>query len=140
MPARLKSRTPPLLRKGKWFRKVPTPHLLWVNGPGSAGHVVYEILSHAGFRCETVSEGTAALARLMTRPADIDVLIADHDLPAFNGLGLVAQLRQSGFDRRIVVHSSCLQRRERAGYEALRVDAIFAGPVDTTTLLQTISE
>jgi CheY-like chemotaxis protein len=125
----------------RWRPRKKAPRILCVHDNGGMRDVICQVLSFAGFHCETVIDGEAALERIMEESAkEVDVLITDHDMPRLSGLNLVKELRKRGFNQKIVVHSPWLRAEELAAYEALRVDAILTKPFDASALLQTISE
>src|SRR4029078_5971636 len=116
------------------------PRILCLNDNGGVRDVVCQVLSFAGFRCETVTNTGALIQRLSDGPRDVDLRIADHQPSGLNGLALVRELRQRGFHGKIIIHATWLRAGERTCYHALGVYAVLTKPVDFAALLQTVSE
>ena len=95
--------------------------------------------SREGHGIECVADGALALQRVTADPA-FDLVITDHHMPNMNGLQLVAALREISFPGKIMVFSSDLSSRVRAGYEELKVDSILYKPVFPSVLRQTLAE
>lgn len=91
-----------------------------------------EALHFLGFHVLVAVDGAAALARLAED--EFDVVMTDHRMPEMEGLELVRVLRTRGFAGRVYVVSGVLTARERAAYEALRVDGIAVKPLALSEL------
>jgi len=77
-----------------------------------------------------------ALARF--EKARIDMIIADLRLPQKNGLQMLVDFRQSGYEGRIILISACADQVRREDLEKLRVDRMFIKPLDLRLLTETI--
>lgn len=91
-----------------------------------------EALHFLGFHVRVAIDGATALARLAEE--DFDVVMTDHRMPEMEGLDLVRALRARDFAGRIYVVSGVLSARERADYEALRVDGVAVKPLALSEL------
>lgn len=101
-------------------------------------------LKHAieGTGCEVdwVRDGASAFDRISAEVKRYDILVTDHDMAEFSGLGLVSKLRDTGFSGSIIVFSSKVTEAEREVYRALAVDRILDKPASLKTLLAMIRE
>jgi len=77
-----------------------------------------------------------ALARF--EKARIDMIIADLRLPQKNGLQMLVDFRQSGYEGRIILISACADQVRREDLEKLGVDRMFIKPLDLRLLTETI--
>lgn len=64
-----------------------------------------------------------------------DLVLVDFNMPHFDGLAVVKQLRQLPFQVKIVVISMYAEKREIARFDALRVDGYIAKTVTADRLL-----
>lgn len=78
-----------------------------------------------------------ALARF--EKAQIDMIIADLRLPHKNGLQMIVDFRQSGYQGRIILISACADQVRPEELEKLRVDRLFIKPLDLELLTETIN-
>jgi len=99
---------------------------------------VKRALETAGCVVDLVGDGAQALERLSADVRYYDVLVTDHEMAEFSGLGLVAKLRDTGFVGQILVFSAQLTEADREVYRALAVDRIFDKPAGFKELIETI--
>lgn len=78
---------------------------------------------------EQAHNGRDALRRIYDDGKIFDLLVTDHEMPALTGLQLVERLRKKGFAGKIMVHSSELNAKDAAAYQALGIDHILRKPV-----------
>lgn len=95
-------------------------------------------LQNEGFHVECLSDGLAALARILEDLPFFNLVVTDNNMPDMSGLALVRKLRESGFPGRIIVHSSQLSPDELACYRELAVDEILTKPITLPELLSAI--
>lgn len=77
-----------------------------------------------------------ALARFEKAP--VDMIIADLRLPQKNGLQMMADFRQSGYQGHIILISAYPDQVKPEDLEILRVDRLFIKPLDLKLLTETI--
>jgi len=95
-------------------------------------------LLRSGFQVETVGDGGAALQRLRAGPAEIDLLITDHQMPGMNGLDLVRSLRLLPYQGKVMVYASELDPEVNHTYRRLGVHVILAKPVRPALLRRVV--
>ncbi|MGB9907210.1 MAG: response regulator [Candidatus Saccharicenans sp.] len=79
-----------------------------------------------------------ALARFEKTP--VDMIIADLRLPQKNGLQMLLDFRQSGYQGRIIIISACADQVQKKELEKLRIDRFFIKPLDLKSLTETIDK
>jgi two-component system cell cycle response regulator CpdR len=97
-------------------------------------------LESAGHHVEVVTDGRAAVSRLMEDPDYFQVIVTDTRMPKLDGFGLVQEARSAGFGGRIIVFANALSAEERQRYADLRVDRVIDKPGKAGELVGVISK
>jgi two-component system cell cycle response regulator CpdR len=97
-------------------------------------------LESAGHHVEVVTDGRAAVSRLMEDPDYFQVIVTDTRMPKLDGFGLVQEARSAGFGGRIIVFANALSAEERQRYADLRVDRVIDKPGKAGELVGAISK
>jgi len=77
-----------------------------------------------------------ALARFEKAP--VDMIIADFRLPQKNGLQMLLDFRQAGYQGKIILISAYPDQIKRDELEKLGVDRVFLKPLDLKALTEAI--
>jgi len=80
----------------------------------------------------------AAEALAEFKKADIDLIIADFRLPGKNGLDLIRDLREAGYEGKAVLISAYLDQIKAEEIQNLKIDYLFTKPLDLKALTGTI--
>ena len=94
------------------------------------------LLKNSGFEVTSVINGREAVAKLRTQAFDLAIL--DNDMPELDGLGTLAELRTFAPELPVAIVSGTLSPAIRERYEALKIEAIYAKPVDPRKLREHI--
>jgi len=97
----------------------PSGHILVVDDESVICDTVKEILSNAGFACDTMYTAADALARLAART--YDCLISDVRMPGMDGLELIKKARATDSDLEVVLMTGLVDTKTAKA--ALQSDA-----------------
>jgi len=100
--------------------------------------VLKRVIEETGCEVDWVREGADAFARIAANEGHYDVLITDHDMPDYSGLGLVSKLRDTGYSGHIIVFSARLTEADREVYRSLAVDHILDKPASFKVLVEAV--
>jgi CheY-like chemotaxis protein len=114
-------------------------HILVVDDEPSVSASILWALKPFGQIAKVVTDGEQALANLAGDPT-INLVITDHSMPRMSGLELVRRLRETGYNRKILVLSAHLSHRNRAVCDSLGINAMLPKPFDVGALRQVIAE
>lgn len=114
--------------------------ILYADDVRELREVIRTILQREGYHIETVDDGAIAHARLKSNPAEFDLLITDHHMPAMNGLELVRRLRSAAYQGKIMVFSSELDPAVHQEYTGLGVQSILPKPIRPAALRKALEE
>jgi DNA-binding response OmpR family regulator len=98
------------------------------------------VLRHSGHLVDAVNDGTAAFSLITGNLGYYHILITDHAMFEISGLDLIARLRATEFQGRIVVLSGKLTRELTKSYLALGADRLISKPFDIAELRKTIAD
>jgi CheY-like chemotaxis protein len=116
------------------------PRVLYLDDRNGIRDSVTQLLHAAGCPCETVPSAEAAFRRCISHRAAIDVVLTEHAPPRFNGLELIKNLREAGFEGKIFLHSTRLTEEEQASFAQLAVDWLVIKPGGLAEILQGLEE
>jgi DNA-binding NtrC family response regulator len=110
--------------------------ILVVDDDFAARSAVGGLLETQGYQVDSAGDGQAALERLVELPPD--AIVTDLDMPVMNGMQLIGELRQRGFDVPVIVVTSAAE--VRSAVEAMRAGATdyITKPVDFDALLLSV--
>lgn len=107
-------------------------HVVVAEDSGFMRGLLGQVLERAGFgKVETYEDGQAAWDRLeASRPGEIDLLLADIEMPRIDGLHLTSRIRQSPHlsSLPVVLFSSLVTEDNRKKGEQVGADAQIAKP------------
>ena len=95
-----------------------------------------DLLRREGYECETVPDGTSALARLAEHP--FDLLIADLEMPGNGDLQLVRSLEERGGGLPVIILTGYPSVRSAMACIELPVAAYLTKPVDFPVLMEKV--
>jgi DNA-binding response OmpR family regulator len=101
-------------------------NLLVVEDDPKIAAVLVKGLRKQGFTAEWVMTGTEALSRLDV--ADVDLLLLDLGLPDLDGLEVLEQLRNRGWESPVVVITARTDPRDRTRAAELGVQSYLTKP------------
>jgi len=101
--------------------------------------VISVVLGMVGYHVETAADGTEALQKIFRDADRYKLVLTDHKMPGIDGLELVKQLRNGGFEGKIIVLSGRIDEEDIAAYTGLGVDGIMHKPFDFSDLRNTVS-
>ncbi|MGQ9802058.1 MAG: response regulator [Candidatus Saccharicenans sp.] len=81
-------------------------------------------------------DAAEALARFEKNP--VDMIIADLKLPQKNGLQMLLDFRQAGYQGKIIIISACADQIQKKDLEKLKIDHLFIKPLELRSLTETI--
>lgn len=110
----------------------PSARILIADDSDVCRTVLAILLKNTGFDVTSVVNGREAIIQLRAQPFDLAIL--DNDMPELDGLGTLAELRTFVPDMPVAIVSGTLSPAIRARYEALKIEAIYAKPVDPRKL------
>jgi len=110
----------------------PSARILIADDSDVCRTVLAILLKNTGFDVTSVINGREAIAKL--RAQSFDLAILDHDMPELDGLGTLAELRTFAPGLPVAIVSGTLSPAIRERYEALKIEAIYAKPVDPRKL------
>jgi len=94
-----------------------------------------DILEAQGYPVQTASNGAEALEAIQdARPS---IVVTDVHMPRMDGVRLVEELRERGYDPPIVVVTGTMRSADEV-MKAVRVDECILKPFDINTLLDAI--
>ncbi len=70
----------------------PDPHVMYLDDDPVMVVMVEGLLRHAGYRVTTFEDPREAMARLRARPAEIDLVVTDFNMPGLSGLEVAGEL------------------------------------------------
>ena len=116
--------------------KQPKIRILIVDDDAGTRTALARLLDGQGYQVDSAPDGEAALGRLAEQPPD--VIVTDLDMPAMDGLQLLAELRTRGHDVPVIVVTSAAE--VRSAVEAMRAGATdyITKPVDLDALLLSV--
>jgi Response regulator containing CheY-like receiver domain and AraC-type DNA-binding domain len=79
-----------------------------------------------------------ALSRFQKAP--VDLIIADFRLPHKNGLQMIQEFRQAGYQGKIILISAFPERLKSDELQSLGIDRLFVKPLDLKVFTETIDE
>jgi CheY-like chemotaxis protein len=97
-------------------------------------------LELAGHHVEVVTDGRAAVTRVVDDPDCFQLIVTDTRMPRLDGFGVVREVRSAGFSGRIIVFANSLSAEERQRYADLQVDRIIDKPGKAGELVAAIDE
>ena len=114
----------------------PKIRILIVDDDAGTRTALARLLDGQGYQVDSAPDGEAALGRLAEQPPD--VIVTDLDMPAMDGLQLLAELRTRGHDVPVIVVTSAAE--VRSAVEAMRAGATdyITKPVDLDALLLSV--
>ena len=101
---------------------------------------VAALLSAKGQQIDTVVNGREAVASVVARPGNYDLLIVDDSMPDVTGLQCVTLLRKLRYPDKIIVFASPLPIEIETQFLALGLDRILHKSSDFTSLNDAIQE
>ena len=72
------------------------------------------------------------------KKADIDLIVVDFRLPGKNGLQMIQDFRQSGYEGKAVLISAFPDQIKPEEIQKLKIDCLFTKPLDLKALTGTI--
>jgi len=119
----------------------PTRYLkiLYVDEASALRDIARLSFDRLGHTLECVADSIMAVRTFSANPA-VDLLIAEHDLPHLNGLGLVMRLREGGFAGKVIILAAEVDKDSEAEYLRLNVDRIMFKPVLPSGLRTCVAE
>ncbi len=109
--------------------------ILCVDDHTLVGDGLHRVFTTAGHAVERAYDGESAWEKISADIDRFDVVIADHQIPRLNGLGVVSRMRAKHFPGRIIVYSGAISDDDTGSYRALEVDAIIVkGPASAQLL------
>lgn len=97
-------------------------------------------LEKAGHQVEVVTDGRAAVTRVIQDPAYFQLIVTDTRMPQLDGFAVVEQSRSAGFAGKIIVFANALSAEDRQRYADLHVDCIIDKPGKSGEILGAVSE
>jgi DNA-binding response OmpR family regulator len=91
------------------------------------------LLSHTGFKVETVQDGEEGWRAV--RRAEFDLLITDHQMPNMTGLNLIMKIREASIGAPCILISGDLPETESALMPLIRPGAILTKPFEFAALI-----
>lgn len=115
-----------------------TPRILLADDSPHAQRMGERILREEGFEVVTVTDGTAALARLAD--SDPDLILADVFLPEKSGYEICQYVKNSPKHRhvRVVLIAGLLEPLDEAEAKKAGADAILKKPFEASAVMETI--
>jgi len=117
-----------------------TKSVLYVDDMRELREVAELALSTVGHKVECVSDGSEAFDRISSSSHPYDIVISDHHMAGLNGIGLVIKLREIGYQGRIAIVSSELNREVADEYHQLGINRILYKPVELSDLRALVVE
>ncbi len=117
------------------------PNILLIEDDTQVREMLKITLQDAGHNVQTAPDGKQGIALYRTDPPDI--LITDLVMPGQEGIETIEQIRQTDHETRIIAISGGGTVPPRVYLDIARqlgADRVFAKPVDSRLLLQTINE
>ena len=108
--------------------------LLVVDDDLSVGKLLRAIFETEGWAVENARSGEECLAMVEATPPDVIVL--DQMMPGLTGVETARRLRESGFDKPIVLFSAYVGPDIQAAVRELDLEAV--SKVDTQTVIQIV--
>ncbi|MEX0793512.1 MAG: ATP-binding protein [Pirellulaceae bacterium] len=97
------------------------------------------ILEKGGAEVELVDNGRLACERINRDPDSIDLLITDLQMPELDGLGVILQLRDAGYNLPIIALSAHAMPAEKKRCEEAGCSAYITKPVDREKLVRAVA-
>lgn len=119
----------------------PTRYLriLYVDEVSALRDIARLSFDRLGHTLECVADSIMAVRTFSTNPA-FDLVIAEHNLPHLNGLGLVMRLRDGGYTGKIIILADEVDGDTEGEYLRLNVDRIMFKPVLPSGLRACVAE
>jgi CheY-like chemotaxis protein len=115
------------------------PRVLCVEDDPIVGEVMLQLLAREGYWVAHSEDGRAAWHRLSADLDGFHVIVTDNQMPHWDGLQLVRQLRDAGYRGQIVVHCSPLGPQALASYRALGVQVFVNKGTPADNLLRAVA-
>ena len=117
-----------------------TRRVLYVDDMKELREVAQLALTSVGHKVECVADGAEAFDMISTKAGAYDIVISDHHMAGLNGIGLVIKLREIGYQGKIAIVSSELNREVADEYHQLGVKRILYKPVELSELRALVVE
>lgn len=124
---------PPLSTPTRYLR------ILYVDEVSALRDIARLSFDRLGHTLECVADSIMAVRTFSANPA-FDLVIAEHDLPHLNGLGLVMRLRDGGFTGKVIILADEVDSDTEGEYLRLNVDRIMFKPVLPSGLRACVAE
>jgi CheY-like chemotaxis protein len=98
------------------------------------------VLKRAGHTVDEVHDGDQALDRITKQPGYYHILITDHIMVKMSGLDLLARLRNTDFNGKIIVLSGNLTTQLEEEYRKLGAEKIIHKPFELSELREAVEE
>ncbi len=112
--------------------------MLCVDDDPASLRLLLASLARAGRLIECVCDGAHALEQFADDPCRYDVLVTDHIMPGMDGLALVGQLRELGFEGEVIVTSAQITSEEAMRYYEWGCRLVLNKPLDVARLRSTV--
>jgi hypothetical protein len=103
-------------------------------------NTVAKVLRRLGFHVLSAADGIEALGLCVRHLADLQLLLADLDLPHMSGLALLRTVRQMRSPITLMVMAGCCSEEQRAELTALNVTAVLTKPFAQEELLEALHQ
>lgn len=81
-------------------------------------------------------DASEALARFHNAP--VDLIIADLRLPRINGLNMIQEFRQAGYQGKVILITAYADRLRNEELTRVGVDKLFVKPLDLKSINETV--
>jgi CheY-like chemotaxis protein len=113
--------------------------ILYVDDASALRDIARLSFDRLGHTMECVADSIMAVGTFTARPA-YDLVIAEHNLPHLNGLGLAMRLREGGYAGKFIILADDVDRATEDEYLRLNVDRIMLKPVLPSGLRACVAE
>ena len=113
-------------------------HVLYVDDEPQLVQVGQRRLERLGYTVTTATDGRAALKVFSDRPADFDIVVADHLMPRMTGLDLARELIRIRPEIRIILLTGFIEDLPVADIQESGVPYCIKKPVTTDELARTV--
>ncbi len=114
----------------------PARHIMVVDDESSHRHLIHDLLQPLGFVIHQAESAEQTLQIINGRLQSIDLFLLDINMPEMNGWQLLAELRQRGFNKPIILLSADPYENATVLQKEVNFDAYINKPIRIGKLLE----